>query len=176
MNPPDQTLPMGDVSSSWFGNMLTMIVAMAVIIGLIVLLSRYVSGKRHAMRQGRPLHLEATIVLAPHKTVHVLHIGENMYIIGVGNEVTLLDKVSDQNERTRLQEALALPPPPPAPFMSWVQGWIQRRFSHNPLEQPSQDEDMRRIVTEKLRGAVISSRHMGHMEPKKGWQEPPWEP
>ncbi|WP_223066783.1 flagellar biosynthetic protein FliO [Paenibacillus caui] len=93
--------PAPDYSSS-VGNIITVIVVLAVIIVLIVLLIRFLGNRNHAMSKSRSIRTLVAVGLGPSKSLQVLDIGGSIYIVGVGDDVTLIDKITDPAEAALL--------------------------------------------------------------------------
>jgi hypothetical protein len=83
-------------------------------------------------------------VLAPHKTVHIVEIAQTMYIIGVADNMTVLDKMTD--EQTYALMRMTVADRPQVPSLTLKRSIV----AHSP-------ERIRAIVEQKLRRAVSRS-------------------
>lgn len=131
---------------SWVSQTVTVVLSLAVIVGVLIVLSKWMMRKRHLFQANRSLRIVASIVLAPQKTVHVVEIGTQLYVIGVGQDVTLLDKVTDRSSWERVDDAQE-----EKSFFPWAHGY-QRTQSVTAVEHPlTDDTTIRAIVENKLR-------------------------
>ena len=96
----DSLLPEGSggTISSQVGNIFTVILVLAVIIALIVLLIRFLGKRNLTLSKNRSIRTLGAVGLGPNKSLQVLEIGGKIYVVGVGDDVTLVDKISDQTE------------------------------------------------------------------------------
>ncbi|ASA22251.1 flagellar biosynthetic protein FliO [Paenibacillus donghaensis] len=79
-------------------NLFNVILVLAVIIVLIVLLIRFLGRRNQTFMSGRSIRTLGAVGLGPNKSMQVIEIGNSLYLIGVGENITLLDKITDQAE------------------------------------------------------------------------------
>ncbi|WP_379126549.1 flagellar biosynthetic protein FliO [Paenibacillus sp. sgz500958] len=85
-------------NSSPLLSLLNVILVLAVIIVLIVLLIRFL-GRRNQMLTGvRSMRTLGAMGLGPNKSMQIVEIGNSLYLIGVGEDISLLDKITDPVE------------------------------------------------------------------------------
>src|SRR5690606_26555782 len=84
--------------SSIYLDLLRMIAALAVIVGLIVLLIRFLSKRGKWFQNQKVMNRLAGLQVAQHKSVQLIEVGDAIYVIGVGDDVQLIDKI-DQPEQ-----------------------------------------------------------------------------
>ncbi|MNJ37600.1 Flagellar biosynthesis protein, FliO [compost metagenome] len=89
-----------------WGNLITVIVVLAIIIVLIILLVRFMAKKNRISSYNRAIQTMGAVGLGPNKSLQVVQIGGSLYLVGVGENITLLDKISDPSEVAVLQQAL----------------------------------------------------------------------
>lgn len=80
---------------SQIGNVFTVLAVLVLIIILIVFLIRFLGRRNRVLSKSRSIRTLGAVGLGPNKSLQVLEIGENIYVVGVGDDVTLLDKLSD---------------------------------------------------------------------------------
>lgn len=89
------------VTTDWqqtdgIGSLIAVILALAFIIILIVLLIRFLASRNQFWsRTGTIRHLGG-VGIGQHKSVQLVLIGGKLYVIGVGNDVRLLDMIEDE--------------------------------------------------------------------------------
>lgn len=88
------------------GNMVWVMVALAIVIILIVLVIKWLSKRNQLWGANRSMRSLGGIALGQNSSVQVVEIGSRVYIIGVGQQITLLDKLVDPDEVTELMAAL----------------------------------------------------------------------
>lgn len=77
-----------------------------IIIGLFFVIVKFLSKKNRWMMQGRAVKNYGGATLAQNKSVQVVEIGSSLYILGVGDSVTLLCKIDDPGEVETIREQL----------------------------------------------------------------------
>lgn len=129
---------------SWIGHVLTVVLALVVTLGLLLVLSRWAIRKKHLWQTQQSIRSVATLVLAPHKTVHIIEIAQTLYIIGVADNITVLDKIADEHACAVLRTPASDRRPTPHMLAG-------RSIAAQPPER------IRTMVEQKLRRAVTRS-------------------
>lgn len=93
----------------FFGALVKVILVLIVIIGLIVLIIYFLSQKNKSWMANRSIRLLAGLQLGPNKSVQVIEIGRSIYLVGVGDQVQLIDKIEDADEVEHIIESLSSP-------------------------------------------------------------------
>lgn len=93
---PSNTEPLGTGNSLL--SLLNVIFVLAVIIVLIVVLIRFLGRRNQALMGGRSMRTLGAVGLGPGKSMQVIEVGSSLYLIGVGENVSILDKVTDPDE------------------------------------------------------------------------------
>lgn len=99
----EQTQDLGQYNPVW--DMLTVIVVLAIIIVLIIVLVRFLGRKNRLSSTNRSIQTMGAVGLGPNKSLQVLQIGGTMYLVGVGENITLVDKIHDPAEIALLKQA-----------------------------------------------------------------------
>ena len=89
-------------------NFIKVIFALGFIIVLIYLLIKFLSRKTSNFDSPRKLRIIAGIGLSPQKSLQVVEVGHKLYILGVGQDVNVLDKVEHPEEVAELIQSLDL--------------------------------------------------------------------
>lgn len=92
---PPESLGAGFDTTNFYGSILQVIMALAVIIGIIVLLVRFLARKNKQWAGNRSLRILGGVTLGQNKSMQIVEIGDAVYIVGIGDNITLLDKISD---------------------------------------------------------------------------------
>lgn len=133
--PPDE--PLADYGFD-FGSFFTVIVALVLVIGLILLTVRLLAKGRTVLASGTVRNLGGVMV-GQNKSVQLLQIGNSVYIIGVGENVTLLGKIERKEEMDALLQALHNPASLPGDgLLSYVRRW--RKGGADAVSQPDNAE------------------------------------
>src|SRR4051794_4510817 len=93
---PADTEPLG--SNNTLLNLLNVIIVLAVIVVLIVLLIRFLGRRNQSLMSGRSIRTLGAMGLGPNKSVQIIELGSSLYMIGVGENISILDKVTDPDE------------------------------------------------------------------------------
>ncbi|MDP4097531.1 flagellar biosynthetic protein FliO [Paenibacillus sp. P96] len=128
--------------------------ALAFIIVLILYLIRFLSKKNQSWFGSRSIRVIGGVGLAPNKSLQMIEIGSSIYLVGVGEEIRLIDKVSDPEEVERIMAALeqeaTLQRTPLAPLLAKL-GDKLRRKSHDQPEEADDDISFHELFESKLR-------------------------
>lgn len=88
-------------------NLVWVIVAMAIVITLIILVIRWLSARSRTWGSpNRSLRSLGGLTLGQHSSMQVVELAGRVYIVGVGEQVTLLDKIEDPEQAAAVIEAL----------------------------------------------------------------------
>ncbi|MFB9972737.1 flagellar biosynthetic protein FliO [Allobacillus sp. GCM10007489] len=79
--------------SSLFLDFLKMIVALVVVLGLIYFLLKFLQKRTRIYQQTRSLENFGGLSLGSNKSIQIVRVGSEYYLIGVGDDVQLLDKI-----------------------------------------------------------------------------------
>lgn len=85
-------------------DMVTVIVVLAIIIVLIIVLVRFLGRKNRLSSTNRSIQTMGAVGLGPNKSLQVIQIGETIYLVGVGENISLVDKITDPAEVIVLQQ------------------------------------------------------------------------
>lgn len=99
----EQTQDMGQFNP--IADMLTVIVVLAIIIVLIIVLVRFLGRKNRLSSTNRSIQTMGAVGLGPNKSLQVIQIGGAMYLVGVGENINLVDKITDPDEIELLKRA-----------------------------------------------------------------------
>lgn len=103
MLPNEESPPIGDFNI--WGNLVTVIVVLAIIVVLIILLIRFLGKRSRFMSQSRSIQTMGAIGLGPNKSLQVIQVGDSVYLVGVGENITLVDKISEPSEVAVIHQA-----------------------------------------------------------------------
>ncbi len=127
-----------DSVSLWL-SWLKVILVLIVIIGLIYVLVKFLAKKNQTWFGGRSIRVLSGIQLAPNKSVQIIEIGGIVYVLGVGDDVRLIDKITDQElasliiEQFDIQDTSSF-----IPAFERLQRFISRRSSDIESDLPNQ--------------------------------------
>ncbi|RUT29723.1 flagellar protein [Paenibacillus zeisoli] len=125
-------------SSNFYSSLITVIVVLAVIIVLIVLLIRFLGRRNRFFSKTRSIRTVGAVGLGPNKSLQVIEIGNTVYLIGVGEDISLLDKISDPDEVEVLLSSFEEETPEFGNLTSALSGLVSR-FRKEP---PSEGEEL----------------------------------
>ena len=88
---------LGDGSNALL-NLLKVVFFLAVIVILIVLLIRFLGRRNQSLMSGRSIRTLGAMGLGPNKSIQVIELGGSLYLIGVGENISMMDKITDPAE------------------------------------------------------------------------------
>lgn len=94
-------------SGSMMGSMIWMIAALALVVGLIVLLIRFMSKRSQLWSGPRAMKSLGGLTLAQGKSIQLVEAAGRIYVLGVGDDVAALDVISDPEAVEAVRKQLA---------------------------------------------------------------------
>lgn len=88
---------LGDSGNSLL-NLLKVVFFLAVIVILIVMLIRFLGRRNQTLMSGRSIRTLGAMGLGPNKSIQVIELGGSLYLIGVGENISMMDKITDPAE------------------------------------------------------------------------------
>jgi flagellar protein FliO/FliZ len=82
------------------------IIVLVVIVALIILLIRFLGTKNKSWFSNPMIRIIGGVGLGPNKTLQVIELGNSVYLVGVGENISLVDKISDPEEVAAILAAL----------------------------------------------------------------------
>lgn len=129
----------GSDTNIW-GNLISVIFALALIIALIVLLIKFLGKRNRMMTQGGAIRTLGAVGVGPNKSLQVVEIGDRIYLVGVGEDITLLDKITDADEVMAVQQAFESEGSEFAGFSTLFSGLVSRIRKQPVSESEELDE------------------------------------
>ncbi|MNJ40081.1 flagellar biosynthetic protein FliO [Paenibacillus bouchesdurhonensis] len=148
-NQPDYQ-QIGSEISIW-GNLLTVIVVLAIIIVLIVLLIRFLGKRNRYLSQSRSIRTLGAVGLGPNKSLQVIEIGGNVYLVGVGEDISLVDKISDPEQLALLHQAFAEEAAEFPGLASVIGNFVSRFRKPSPEEEELDETTFHEVFQSQLR-------------------------
>ncbi|WP_319958808.1 flagellar biosynthetic protein FliO [Gracilibacillus pellucidus] len=90
-------------SSSFIGSFIQLLLALAFIIALIVLISKWVKKKNGFLGKQQILENYGGITVGPNKTIQTIKIGERFFVVGVADNIDLLMEITDADTIEKLK-------------------------------------------------------------------------
>ncbi|WP_068619322.1 flagellar biosynthetic protein FliO [Paenibacillus tuaregi] len=134
---PNQT---GFDSGNFYSSLITVIVVLAIIIVLIVLLIRFLGRRNRFFSKTRSIRTIGAVGLGPNKSLQVIEIGSTVYLVGVGEDISLLDKISDPDEVAVLLSSFEEETQEFGSLSSALSGLVSRFRKEPPLEGEDLEE------------------------------------
>lgn len=91
---------------NFLGSLLWVMIALAIVVTLIILMLRWLSIRNQLWGGNRSMRSLGGVALGQKSSMQVVEIGGRIYIVGVAQEITLLDKLVDPEEAAALIKAL----------------------------------------------------------------------
>ncbi|WP_127531898.1 FliO/MopB family protein [Paenibacillus kobensis] len=87
---------------SMTGSLVTVLIALAVIIGLIIFAIKFLARRNRGWGANRALRALGGVPLGQHKSIQVVELAGKVYVVGIGEDVRLLDRIDDPEEAARI--------------------------------------------------------------------------
>ncbi|MFC4409205.1 flagellar biosynthetic protein FliO [Chungangia koreensis] len=164
----DEQSDSGTVSLSLW-DYLKMLFALLFVVGLLYGLLRFVNKRNLQYQKNRLIQNHGGINLGQHKSVQVLEIGSSFYLVGVGEDITLLKEITDPAEIEKFQknfeerESTA-----PLPFIAEV--WESLKGKSGQLKSTDSESKFQDVFQQRLK-ELKDSRKKGIEDWKKGDQD-----
>ncbi|RAP76249.1 flagellar biosynthetic protein FliO [Paenibacillus montanisoli] len=94
------------VIGTGIGYYIWVIVALMLVIGLIILVIRWLASRNRGWGTNRALRSLGGIPLGQNKSLQVVELSGRVYVVGVGESITLLDKIDDPETAAAVLEAI----------------------------------------------------------------------
>lgn len=88
----------GSDTSGYYLQLFYVFIVLAIIVTAIVILIRFLGRKNQSWMQGRSIRTLGAVGIGPNKSIQLVEVGGSIYLIGVGENVSLIDKISDPAE------------------------------------------------------------------------------
>lgn len=104
---------------------------LVVIIGIFMLIMKIISQKNQLFQSGRSIKSIGGLGLGQNKSVQLVQIGRSLYVLGVGNEVKLVDKIDDPEEMQYIIENFHAGANADFKSLSSMGDWLKRAAGRN---------------------------------------------
>lgn len=155
----------GTVSLSLW-DYLKMVFALLFVVALLYALLKFVNKRNLNYQKNRMIQNHGGISLGQQKSVQVLEIGSRFYLVGVGEDITLLKEITDPSEielfRKNIEEREIAAP---APFV--VELWESVKGKYATNKNSASEEKFQDVFQQRLK-ELKDSRKQGIDEWKKG--------
>ncbi|WP_284239237.1 flagellar biosynthetic protein FliO [Paenibacillus glycanilyticus] len=85
-------------TGSYTGSVIWVIVSLFIVIGLIILLIKFLSQRNRMWGTNRAVRSLGGVALGQNNSLQVVELSGRLYVVGVGENVTLLDKIDDEKQ------------------------------------------------------------------------------
>lgn len=97
-NKTDDMPSSGTESYSVFSMMLKVVISLIIIIGLFLFLMKFLGQKNNRWLGNRTVRTLGGVSLGQNKSLQLVEVGQSIFVVGVGDNVQLLDKINDAEE------------------------------------------------------------------------------
>ena len=163
------------VTSQWemIGNLLYVIVVLIAIIALIVLLIRFLSRNSRIFTSGRGIRLLGGIPLGQNKSLQIVEIAGRIYVLGVGDNVQLIDVIADEKEAERIRRMIDARGASAGSGKPGLPAWLGRRKPLSGEQEETGAGTFQEIFYEKMSRVSESKKKqledwMGHADGTEG--------
>ncbi|URN93419.1 MAG: flagellar biosynthetic protein FliO [Candidatus Pristimantibacillus lignocellulolyticus] len=111
------------MDTGYIGDVIWVFVALAIVITLLIFTIKFLSKRNRAWGTQRGLRSLGGISLGQNSSMQVIEIANRIYVVGVGDQVTLLDKLDDPEIVARIIQELELKEQPMI-SLSTMKEWL----------------------------------------------------
>lgn len=148
-NQPDYQQIGSDINI--WSNLITVIVVLVIIIILIVLLIRFLGKRNRYLSQSRSIRTLGAVGLGPNKSLQVIEVGGNVYLVGVGEDISLVDKISDPEQVALLHQSFAEEGAEFPSLASVIGNFVSRFRKSSPEEEELDEAKFHEVFQSQLR-------------------------
>ncbi|MBW5444563.1 flagellar protein [Cohnella sp. CFH 77786] len=131
----------GPAGSVW--DLLWILFVLAVIVGLIILLLRFLAKRNRGWGTNRSLRSLGGFPLGTNKSMQIVEWNGRIYVLGVGEDVTLLESITDpETVASLLAEHDSAAESSASPLPEWLRSWT-RKFPSPEGGKANADADAR---------------------------------
>ncbi|MNM84657.1 Flagellar biosynthesis protein, FliO [compost metagenome] len=152
--------PFNSEDVNLWGNLITVIVVLAIIIVLIVLMVRFLGKRNRFLNQDSTIRILGAVGLGPNKSLQVIEIGSSVYFVGVGEDISLLDKVSDPDEVELLHQTFEEEGTKFTGVASMLSGLVSRFRKEPPKEEELEGTSFHEVFYSQLSKRPNRKRQM----------------
>lgn len=128
-------------------NILKIVFALALVLILIYVLLLFLKKKNKLSMKNQSLETLGGISVGQQKTIQIVRIGNKVYAVGVGNDVTMLDEITDYEVIEQLEESKEEEPQ----AITFIQNWLQKRSKKDKAQiHTSQNHSFSKTLEEEL--------------------------
>ena len=111
------------MDTGFMGEVIWVFVALAIVITLLIFTIKFLSKRNRAWGTARGLRSLGGISLGQNSSMQIIEVANRIYVVGVGEQVTLLDKLDDPETVEQIIAALELKEQPMITF-STMKDWL----------------------------------------------------
>lgn len=93
-------------TGGYFLQLFYVFVVLIIIVAAIILLVRFLGRRNQSWMQGRSIRTLGALGLGPNKSIQLIEVGNSLYLVGVGEDITLVDKITDPAEIELLKASI----------------------------------------------------------------------
>lgn len=157
---PTSEFPTTDAFDS-FGMIVRVIFFLVLIILLFYVLIRYMAKKNKGTMFGNSIRSLGGVPLGQNKSIQIVEIGHSLFVVGVGDNIQLLDKINDADEVAYITELLLTSQDDRMGF-STVSKWINKL----PIKKKDIEEEVeitstfQQVFHDKLQRVTNRNKHV----------------
>lgn len=127
-------------STEYYIDLLEVFFVLAIVIVLIVLLVRFLANRNRSLMSTKAVKTLSGVQLGQNKSVQLIEIGNSIYVIGVGDNVELIEKIQSEEEVAEIKASLEQPNMLSQQGLASAGNWI-RRLKNNMFGKYEEEEE-----------------------------------
>jgi flagellar protein FliO/FliZ len=155
--------------TGYLSTLIKVIAVLFVIIICIIILIKFLASKSNSFMGQRSIRTLSGVQLGQNKSVQLLEIGHNIYIIGVGDNVELIEKIEHSEEIDYIKESLYISNKMiNNPKLAFLTEWLNKfkNRSNDRVEQDENDLDnksFQEIFTNKMNQVSVRNKRLAEL-------------
>lgn len=152
-NTKKKTQDISEVKSSkiTFLDYVKMIFSFGIVIGLLYLVLYWIKRNGKSFSKNNVIHSIGGTSVGSNKSVQILKIGNSLYVVGVGEDITLLKEINDQEEIQSIEEVSAQKTQAEVKVTNWFENVIKQGNRHtDPSKIDSSKESFKNLFNQQM--------------------------
>jgi flagellar protein FliO/FliZ len=159
-NTGDEALDNGSLAF----DLIKMVFALFLILALIYILLKFLNKRNKIFNQVKALENLGGIAVGPSKSIQIIRVGNKLYLVGVGENVQLLEEISDEEMKVEILKSYQEQPEFKAEN---ILSLFQRKTKENTEEINKQPTEFKNLFTNELEKLKQNRRNLMNKHTEK---------
>lgn len=161
-NQPPQPEVFGDAGST-LALVSKVIFYLIVIIGIFIVIVKFLAQKNAGIASGKSLGSMGGVPLGTGKSIQIVKIGKSLYVVGVGDDVQLLEKIEDADEVALISDQLLRRSDTGGKGLNSITSWIRGLRESRKVEEEEMDNSFQELFLSKMSNISDRKKRVAEM-------------